>query len=138
MLQKKIFLTESWKPILNFSFFSLRGCWGQPMLLFWKLVDGNSNFPTSGIYRCLQTKSNLHISICQSHFKRNISMWDTLYIWYVAENSKSVCYLTRSLLNGTRRSDGLMFIIHVDFDQEEQILLSRGIWRWTGQKRDDY
>ena len=49
------------------------------MLLFWKLVDGNSNFPTSGIYRCLQTKSNLHISICQSHFKRNISMWNTLY-----------------------------------------------------------
>ena len=33
------FLTESWKPILNSSSFSLRGCWGQPMLLFWKLVD---------------------------------------------------------------------------------------------------
>jgi hypothetical protein len=32
-------LTESWKPILNFSSFSVRGCWGQPMLLFWKLVD---------------------------------------------------------------------------------------------------
>ena len=24
---------------LNFCTFSVRGCWGQPMLLFWKLVD---------------------------------------------------------------------------------------------------
>jgi hypothetical protein len=40
----------------------------------------NSNSLTSGIYRYLQTKSNLHISICQSHFKRNISMWNTLYM----------------------------------------------------------
>ena len=39
MFWKKKNLTESWKPILNFSSFSLRGCWGQPMLLFWKLVD---------------------------------------------------------------------------------------------------
>ena len=39
----------------------------------------NSNFQTSGIYRYLQAKSNLHISICQSHFKRNSSMWNTLY-----------------------------------------------------------
>ena len=37
--EKKRELTESWKPILNFSSFSVRGCWGQPMLLFWKLVD---------------------------------------------------------------------------------------------------
>ena len=36
---KKIFLTESWKLMLNFSTFSVRGCWGQPMLLFQKLVD---------------------------------------------------------------------------------------------------
>ena len=40
----------------------------------------NSNSLTSEIYRYLQTKSNLHISICQSHFKRNISMWNTLYV----------------------------------------------------------
>ena len=40
----------------------------------------NSNFQTSGMYRYLQAKSNLHISICQSHFKRNISMWNTLYV----------------------------------------------------------
>jgi hypothetical protein len=29
-------------------------------------------------YRYLQPKSNMHISICQSHFERNISMWNTL------------------------------------------------------------
>ena len=43
------------------------GCW-------------NSNFQTSEIYKYLQTKSNFHISICQSQFERNISMWETLYI----------------------------------------------------------
>ena len=38
----------------------------------------HSNAITSGIHRYLQTKSKLHISICQSQFKRNISKWDTL------------------------------------------------------------
>ena len=37
--KKKIFLVESWKFISNFSTLSIRGCWGQPILLFWKLVD---------------------------------------------------------------------------------------------------
>ena len=36
---KKNFLTESWKLMLNFSTFSVRSCWGQPMLLFKKLID---------------------------------------------------------------------------------------------------
>ena len=77
LLWKTNFLTESWTPILNFSSqrllrpthvtFLKTGCW-------------NSNFQTSGIYRYLQTKSNLHISICQSHFKRDTSMWNTLYL----------------------------------------------------------
>ena len=30
---------ESGNIMLNFSTLSVRGCWGQPMLLFWKLVD---------------------------------------------------------------------------------------------------
>ena len=38
-LRTKIILTESWKFLLNFSTFSIGGCWGQSMLLFWKLVD---------------------------------------------------------------------------------------------------
>ena len=38
---------ESWNLRLNFSTFSVGGCWGQPMLLFWKVVDENSNVQTS-------------------------------------------------------------------------------------------
>ena len=34
-----MFLTESWKLMLNFSTFPVGNCWGQPMLLFQKLVD---------------------------------------------------------------------------------------------------
>ena len=30
---------ESWNIILNFGTFSVRGCWGQLMSFFWKLVD---------------------------------------------------------------------------------------------------
>ena len=30
---------ESWNIMLNFLTFSIGGCWGQPMLLFWKPVD---------------------------------------------------------------------------------------------------
>ena len=39
MFWKKNWGVESWNIKLNFSNFSVRGCWGQPMLLFWKLVD---------------------------------------------------------------------------------------------------
>ena len=35
---------ESWNIILNFSTFSVRGCWGQPMSFFWKLVDETQIF----------------------------------------------------------------------------------------------
>ena len=49
-------------------------------VIFLKTGQWNSNFQTSGIYRYLQAKSNLHIPICQSHFKRNSSMWNTLYL----------------------------------------------------------
>jgi hypothetical protein len=70
-----IVLTESWKPILNFSSQRLLR---STHVTFLKTGWWNSNFQTSGIYRHLQAKSNLHISICQNHFKRNISMWNTL------------------------------------------------------------
>ena len=40
MFWKNIFFgLESWNIKLNFSTISVRGCWGQPMLLFWKLID---------------------------------------------------------------------------------------------------
>ena len=38
MFWKKNVLVESWKFMSNFSTLSIRGCWGQPILLFWKLV----------------------------------------------------------------------------------------------------
>ena len=37
--EKDNFLVESWNIMLNFRTFSVGGCWGQPRLLFWKLVD---------------------------------------------------------------------------------------------------
>ena len=39
MFYRKKFWVESQNIPLNFSTFSVGGCWGQPMLLFWKLVD---------------------------------------------------------------------------------------------------
>ena len=47
---------------------------------FWWTIPQNSNAVNLGIHRYLQTKSNLHTSICQSQFKGNISKWDTLYL----------------------------------------------------------
>ena len=39
MFWKKVFGVESWNIILDFSTFSVGGCWGQPMSFFFKLVD---------------------------------------------------------------------------------------------------
>ena len=68
----------------NFSLISVSlsvgGCWGQNMLLFCKLVWWNSNSLISGIYRYLQTKSNLHIFICQTQLKIYTLPWGTLYV----------------------------------------------------------
>ena len=38
MFLGKNFLVKSWSIKLDLSNFSVWGCWGQPMLLFWKLV----------------------------------------------------------------------------------------------------
>ena len=37
--ETKNIIEESWNIILNFSTFHVGGCWGQLMLLFWKLVQ---------------------------------------------------------------------------------------------------
>ena len=63
---------------LSFAFF-LSEAVEASLCYFLKTGWWNSNFQTSGIYKYFQEKSNLHISICQRHFKRNISMWKTLY-----------------------------------------------------------
>jgi hypothetical protein len=39
MFWKKVFWVESWNMILDFSTFSVGGCWGQPILLFWKQTE---------------------------------------------------------------------------------------------------
>ena len=36
--ENKIIFDESWNIMLNFSTFSVRGCWGQPISLFQKLI----------------------------------------------------------------------------------------------------
>ena len=45
MFWKKYLIgVQSWNIKLNFSSFSVKGCWGQPMLLFWKMVVVPKNF----------------------------------------------------------------------------------------------
>ena len=75
--EKKNFLTESWKPILNFSFISLRGCWGQPRLLFWKLLD-ETQMPTTPEATSYHG-SRKSLDTPQSHLESFISLWDSLY-----------------------------------------------------------
>ena len=59
---------------------SVGGCWGQLMLLFFENSCGTQKFPISVFQNHLQSKSNLHIFICQSQFIKSISKWDTLYL----------------------------------------------------------
>jgi hypothetical protein len=40
----------------------------------------NSNAPHSGYQNHLQTNSSLQFSICQTQFKKDVSIWDTLYM----------------------------------------------------------
>ena len=37
--EKKFFLVKLWNIILNLSTFSVGGCWGQPILLFWEQME---------------------------------------------------------------------------------------------------
>ena len=66
-----------WQNYENSWWIFWRGLLRLDYVDFLKTGWWNSNFQTSRIYSCLQTKSNLHISICQSQFK----MSDTLYLF---------------------------------------------------------
>ena len=46
---------------------------------FIKTGCNSKNLPVSGFQNYFQTKSNLHISICQTQFTYVSSLWDTLY-----------------------------------------------------------
>ena len=54
--------------------------WRTGMLLLTKLKGHKSNVHYSGFPKHLQTKSSLHISICQSKLKHKYLTLDTLYI----------------------------------------------------------
>ena len=45
-LKKKLYLVDSWKIILKFTTFFVRGCWDQLISFFWKLVDETQMFAT--------------------------------------------------------------------------------------------
>ena len=65
--------TEIWHP-------SCQRMLRLTYVTFLKTGWWNSNVQTLEIYRYLQTKSSLHISICESQFIRYVSIWDTLYL----------------------------------------------------------
>ena len=70
---KIIFFTDIWYSL----------CWRllRPANAnFLKNGCDTQKFPMSAFQNHLQTKSNLHIFICQSQFISAISMWDTLYV----------------------------------------------------------
>ena len=56
-----------------------RRLWRTGMLLLTKLKGHKSNVHYSGFPKHLQTKSSLHISICQSRLKHKYLTLDTLY-----------------------------------------------------------
>ena len=61
------YFTDTW-------YFSVGGCWGQPMLLFWKLVD-ETQMPTT--LEATRHHDSRKVLILLS--LRAISIWDTLY-----------------------------------------------------------
>ena len=75
VLKKYFFGVESWNINLNFGTFSVRGCWGQKMLLSWKVVVVPKN-SLSQHSRAIFKPSLIFIH--QSQFIKSNSNWDTL------------------------------------------------------------
>ena len=59
---------------IDISTFSVRGCWGQPMLLFWKLGDETQMPTTHEATRHHNSKKYWSFSVSL------VSLWDTLYL----------------------------------------------------------
>ena len=72
------FGVESWNLRLNYSSFSVGGCWGQQMLLFWKQVV-ETQMPTTHEATRRHNSKNVDPSTSQSHLVLLIPLWDTLY-----------------------------------------------------------
>ena len=68
-------------------------------VVFWTFCVQKEYF-ILGFQKHLQTKSDLHISICQSQFKRHILIWDTLYLSMQNKHEKAsfqFCYFYTSI-----------------------------------------
>ena len=65
---------------VEFSTFSVGGCWGQPMLLFWKLVHETQNFKPREPTMHHNSIKVLILLPVRADFALHTSMWDTLYI----------------------------------------------------------
>ena len=68
---KKYFLgVESWNIRLNFSTFSVRSCWGQPMLLFWKLSNKTQmSKPCDHAAKDMPSKFSIFLSLRAIYFR---------------------------------------------------------------------
>jgi hypothetical protein len=62
------------------------------MLLLTKSKGHKSNAPYSGFPNHLQTKSNHHISICQSQIHYIKSRWETLYSYWQPQSDLRSIY----------------------------------------------
>ena len=76
--ETEVILVESWNIKLNFSAFPVGGCWGQLMLLFWKLVD-ETQMSTTPEATSHHSSRKFLILLPLSHLESFISLWDTLY-----------------------------------------------------------
>ena len=72
-------LTESWKLVLNFSTFSVFGCWSQLMLLFWKLPKPQEYTDTLGLDGCFYAFYFVYNSGSFFCHVSNIQMMSRLY-----------------------------------------------------------
>ena len=79
--EKKLFLVESWNIMLKFTTFSVRGCWSQPMLRFWKLADETQ------MSKPLEATRHLFLFYSWSFYPHSFQLWHTLY--------KFIFFLTR-------------------------------------------
>ena len=80
--EKKIFLTESWKPILNFSSFSLMRLLRPAYVTFLKTGWWNSNAQTSGTCRYLHYSLKVVFSWPPRSSKYVKMSSNTLYVQY--------------------------------------------------------
>ena len=71
--KKTFFQNINLQFFTDISTFSVRGCWDQLMLLFWKLID-ETQMPTTHE----ATRHHGYSSIPQSHLESHVLIWYTL------------------------------------------------------------